>query len=342
MTIKKSDIHQLITMAIAEDISKGDITSQAIFSDTQVSDAVIISKEDGIICGLECVAHVYGEIDPRISIEFCKSDGDSIKTGETLVALHGNTIGLLTGERITLNFLQRLCGISTKTDSLCQLLKGTEIKILDTRKTLPGFRLLDKYAVKAGGGENHRIGLYDMIMIKDNHIHAAGSILSAVDMVRKAYGSRYTIEVETTTVLEAEEAAQCEVDIIMLDNMARKDMVDSITAINGRSKIEISGNVDHNRINEIKDLPIDYISVGALTHSVHRLLIYPCGLLIRFDVSCRWFFYDDHTDDTVYRFLDFFLSPFYHSAHTHRYSFFCCITCDIDHFPMPYIYLSVS
>jgi len=182
--------------------------------------------------------------------------------------LEGPTAAVLAGERIALNFLQRLCGIATATFKLFSMVKGTGITILDTRKTLPGFRKLDKYAVKTGSGTNHRMGLYDMVMIKDNHIKAAGGILPAVTRVRALYGTRYMVEVEASTVAEARVAAESGADIVMLDNMDTNTLRESITVINKKAKIEISGNMDEARIREIRECGIDYVSVGALTHSV--------------------------------------------------------------------------
>ena len=184
------------------------------------------------------------------------------------MTFEGPVKSLLMGERTALNFLQRLCGIATRTHAVVRLLEGTGIEILDTRKTLPGFRLLDKYAVKAGGGRNHRMGLYDMVMIKDNHIKAAGSITAAVQKVRSVHDSRFSVEVEVTNQEETAEALNAGADIIMLDNMDREAMRAAIALIAGRARIEISGNMDEEKILALKDLKVDYISLGALTHSV--------------------------------------------------------------------------
>jgi nicotinate-nucleotide pyrophosphorylase (carboxylating) len=172
------------------------------------------------------------------------------------------------GERTALNFIQRMSGIATRTNSLVKILDGTNIKILDTRKTAPGLRLIDKYSVKAGGGENHRIGLFDMVLIKDNHIAAAGSITAAVAKVREKWDSLYKIEVETSNLAEVREALECSPDVIMLDNMDKNTMREAVSMINKKSKIELSGNMDEAKLENLKDLDVDYISIGALTHSV--------------------------------------------------------------------------
>ena len=194
-----------------------------------------------------------------------------MKKGDALVRIKGRTGSILTGERTVLNFLGHMCGVATKTKELTSLLKGTAIKILDTRKTMPGFRVLDKYAVRSGGGENHRMGLYDMVLIKDNHIKAAGGIAEAVVKARSAYGDKYKIEVETTNIDEVREALSQDIDIIMLDNMDRKTMKMAVNIIAGKRKIDASGNMDIKKIRQIRDFRIDYISIGAITHSVNSL-----------------------------------------------------------------------
>jgi len=177
-------------------------------------------------------------------------------------------VGVLSGERTVLNFLQRMSGIATRTSRLVKILEGTGIRVLDTRKTLPGFRLLDKYAVRAGGGTNHRMGLYDMVMIKDNHIKAAGGITPAVKIIRAVHGDTYRVEVEASTADEANEAANAGADIIMLDNMTRPEMEKAVAVIAGRAEIEVSGNMDEDRLATLRGLGVQYVSIGALTHSV--------------------------------------------------------------------------
>lgn len=262
------DIRPTIILALKEDIGNGDITTNAIFNGNHISESVIIAREEGIFCGSEVIRLVYKEIDPTLKISLLKKDGRKIKSGETVARIKGHTKSILMGERLCMNFIQRMSGIATSTARVVSVLKGSGIILLDTRKTAPGLRLLDKYSVKCGGGVNHRMGLFDMVLIKDNHIKAAGSITEAVARVRNVYGRKYKIEVEATTVDEAKEAADSGVDIIMLDNMDRETIKKSINIIKKRAKIEISGNMTEERIKEISDLKINYISVGGLTHSV--------------------------------------------------------------------------
>jgi nicotinate-nucleotide pyrophosphorylase (carboxylating) len=266
--INRSDIIELIHLAINEDIGTGDITSMAIFSDSDMSTAEIISKDTGICCGIDIPRFVYDEIEPAIAITAHVTDGERLRPGDKLLSLKGMTSSILAGERIVLNFMQRMCGIATKSAAFTDFIKGTGTAILDTRKTLPGFRKLDKYAVKTGGSSNHRMGLYDMVMIKDNHIKAAGGINQAVEKIKKAYGNKYLIEIEASAIDEVREAAKCDVDIIMLDNMTGPMMMESIEIIAGRTKIEISGNIDKESLQAISKLDIDYVSIGALTHTV--------------------------------------------------------------------------
>lgn len=267
-TIKRNDVEALVSLAIAEDIGEGDITSRAIFSESGSSSATIISKQDGVLCGNDMLRCVYEIIDPHVSVTHAVQDGGRIRNGDAVASISGPTISVLSGERIALNFMQRMTGIATRTSAVVSLLEGTRIQLLDTRKTAPGFRMLDKYAVRIGGGTNHRMGLYDMIMIKDNHIRAAGGVAHAVKMVRDRYGSRFTVEVEAADLKEVEEAVVSGADIIMLDNMDKTTMIRAVDLIGKRARIEVSGNMDEKRIKELRDLDVDYISMGSLTHSV--------------------------------------------------------------------------
>ena len=271
------EIMHIIDAALREDIGDGDLTSEAIFSGGGLSTARVVAKEDGVFCGGEVVRMVYRRLNPEVRVVARKSDGEAIASGETALMLSGPTEALLTGERTALNFAQRMSGIATATRSAVALLAGTQIRILDTRKTAPGLRLLDKYSVAAGGGTNHRMGLFDMAMIKDNHIRAAGGITEAVRRVRAMHGTRFEVEVEVTNAAGAREAAEAGADIIMLDNMDRDRMSEAIEIVAGRAKIEVSGNMDEMRIKGIADLAIDFISIGALTHSVRA-----------FDLSMRF------------------------------------------------------
>jgi len=262
------ELSPIITIALHEDIGSGDITSLALFDEYQYTCARISSKNDGIFCGGFLIEYIYHTIDPAISVTIYRNEGAAIKKDDVVCDIEGNVRALFSGERTVLNFLQRTCGIATRTARLVSLVSDTAIKILDTRKTVPGFRLLDKYAVFCGGGTNHRMGLFDMILIKDNHIKAAGGIQQAVMMVRQKYANRYTIEVEVETLNQVQEAVEAGVDIIMLDNMTKDRISLALSIINGKAKVEVSGNMDEHTLQEISDLPIDYVSVGALTHSV--------------------------------------------------------------------------
>jgi len=266
--VDEQDLEALVSLAFKEDIKNGDVTSDVIFNKEDVSRAEIVSKEDGVFCGGEIVEFVYRRLSSSVNVELMVKDGTDIKKGQILVRIVGPTSEILKGERIILNFLQRMSGIATKTKRYVSLVENTPIKILDTRKTLPGFRMLDKYSVKCGGGTNHRRGLFDMVMIKDNHIKAAGSIAEAVRLVRETHGTSYRIEVETTNHDEVREARDSGADIIMLDNMDRENVSKAIRIIDGKSEIEVSGNMDEHKIREIQDLNVDYISAGSLTHSV--------------------------------------------------------------------------
>jgi nicotinate-nucleotide pyrophosphorylase (carboxylating) len=266
--LKNPHVLMLISLALQEDLGDGDVTTSAIFGVGDRSTAVVMAKERGILCGGPLASLVYRQIDPGIEVVILKEDGAPVSEGQAVLSIRGRTRGILSGERTVLNFLQRMSGIATKTGRICALISGTGIRILDTRKTIPGFRLLDKYAVKTGGGTNHRMGLYDMVMIKDNHIRAAGGIGPAVEKIKSAYGSRYRVEVEATTLAETREALAAGADIIMLDNMDIETMRSAVEIVAGRAKTEISGNVDEERIEALKTLKVDYISIGALTHSV--------------------------------------------------------------------------
>lgn len=267
-TIKPEQVSKLIELALEEDIRDGDVTSRSIFTPEDRIRASIVAKSQGVFCGMDLVCHVYNFIDAKVTVTPEVVDGSQVEKGDLICRIDGPTISVLEGERTVLNFIQRMSGIATMTNLYAEILKESSISILDTRKTLPGFRILDKYAVACGGGKNHRMGLYDMVMIKDNHIRAAGSVQRAVDQVREHHGSEYKIEVETTNLNEVREAIDAGADIIMLDNMDRATMENGIKIIQGRASIELSGNMDKKRIQALRDLDVDYISIGALTHSV--------------------------------------------------------------------------
>lgn len=264
-------IDRIIDLALDEDIQSGDITTEAIINKSQNADAFIKAKENGVIAGLPIAEKVFRKLDPDLIWNPLVNDGDKIKTSEILVKFSGNYSALLTAERTALNFLQRMSGIATQTNLFVSVIKDSKTKILDTRKTIPGHRLLDKYAVKMGGGTNHRIGLYDLVMIKDNHIKVAGNITNAVEQIRRKYGNKFRVEIETTNLDEVNEALKCNADIIMLDNMTNEAMNDAVKLINGRAQTEASGNMTIERIKSTAEIGVDFISIGMLTHSVKAL-----------------------------------------------------------------------
>lgn len=272
------DSKEVILRALAEDIAQGDITSKNIITEDKSIEAFIKTKEDGIIAGLEIAKLVFDALNENVSITANFKDGDTVKSGDIIAELSGSYLAILTGERTALNFLQRMSGIATKTNMFVNAVKPYDTKILDTRKTAPGLRLLDKMAVRLGGGVNHRVGLYDMVMIKDNHIKVAGGIKNAVNKIKQSIGTQFKIEVETSKIEEVLQAVESEVDIIMLDNMTTEIMRESVKLIAGRALTEASGNMTLERVQEVAQCGVDFISVGALTHSVEALDI---GLYIR-------------------------------------------------------------
>lgn len=261
-------IAPVIEAGLKEDVNTGDLTTDLLIAaDTQTT-AVFIAKADGIAAGLPVAEAVFRKLDPNVKFEYAVKDGELVSTGQLMATITGTYRALLTGERLALNFLQRMSGIATATAQYVEAVKDFDTKILDTRKTVPGLRLLDKYAVKAGGGTNHRIGLYDMVMIKDNHISVAGGITNAVNAIRPQISSDIKIEVETTTLDEVREALAAQADIIMLDNMDNKTMAEAVKIINKQAKVEASGNMNLKRVREVAATGVDFISIGALTHSV--------------------------------------------------------------------------
>lgn len=267
----KREVDAIIDRALEEDLPHGDITSESIISPESQSKAVILCKEKGILAGIDVAKNVFSKIDPLLSFNARKKDGDEIKKGDVLAELYGSSISLLKGERTALNFLQRLSGIATKTHQFVEVLEGTPTKILDTRKTTPGLRVLEKYAVKMGGGNNHRQSLSDMVLIKDNHIMLVKGISEAVRLARAKVHRDIKIEVETTCWEEVLEALRSGADMIMLDNMSLNEMKDIVALVKGRVPLEISGNVDLQTAKEYANLGVDYISVGSLTHSFKSL-----------------------------------------------------------------------
>ena len=263
-------IDDLIEIALREDIGHGDITSNAIENDSQ---AVFnfIAKEEFILCGTLIAQKVFKKIDPSLEVEFSINDGEMPKMNKIFGTVKGKTTSILKGERTALNFLQELSGIATNTQKFIKKLNSPGIKILDTRKTTPGHRILQKYAVKIGGGFNHRFGLYDGVMLKDNHIDTAGGIKKAVEKVRNNIPSTIKIEVETRTFDEVKAAVDAGADIIMLDNFKTEDIKKACEIIGKKAKIEISGGINLNNICNYSEFDIDYISIGALTHQAQSV-----------------------------------------------------------------------
>lgn len=267
MELHKKYYSKIIKNALKEDLNNtGDITSRAIFKDEEAR-FVLKAKDKGILCGIDTFIEVFKQIDKKVDVIFHHYDKDGINSGDIIAEIYGKVLSILQGERTAINFLSHLSGIATKTALFVKEAKG-KLRILDTRKTLPAYRMLHKYAVNCGDGENHRIGLYDMILIKDNHIDSAGGITNAVSKVKNKWGNKYKIEVETRNTKEIEEALACSVDRIMLDNMTIDEMKKSVKLINKKAEIEASGNVILERIKEIAKTGVDFVSIGELTHTV--------------------------------------------------------------------------
>lgn len=264
-------IERLLDLAIEEDIATGDISTEAIIPVHSQAVAEMKAKADGVISGLKIIKRVYERFEKDIRWEPLVEDGTAVKKGDIILQIGCSYRTLLLGERLSLNILQRMSGIATATAAFVKELEGTHTQLLDTRKTAPGMRVLDKMAVHDGGGMNHRMGLYDMIMLKDNHIKIAGGIPNAVKAVRKNLPLSVKLEVETTNLEEVRQAIDCGADIIMLDNMSNEAMTEAVKMIAGRAKTEASGNMDIPRLKGVAAIGVDYISVGALTHSVKAM-----------------------------------------------------------------------
>ena len=268
-------LKQFIASALAEDVGDGDHSTLASIPATAKSKAKLLVKDEGVLAGVELAQTIFRQYDPSLQVDVKLRDGDSIRKGDIAFVVEGSARSILTTERLVLNCMQRMSGIATFTKQLTDLIKGTKANLLDTRKTTPNFRLLEKWAVVIGGGQNHRIGLYDMIMLKDNHIDMAGGMEQAIIQTKeylRASKRNLKIEVETRSLKEVEEVIRIgEVDIIMLDNMAVEDMKKAVWLINGRYKTEASGGITVETIRKVAESGVDFISVGALTHSVKSL-----------------------------------------------------------------------
>lgn len=271
----KQVIHQFITGALAEDIGDGDHTSLATIPGNTNGGAKLLVKDHGILAGVELAVEIFHQVDPALKVSLFMHDGDVVKPGDVAFEVEGDAKSILTAERLVLNCLQRMSGVATKTHEIVELLKGTKAKVLDTRKTTPGLRYLEKWAVRIGGGVNHRFGLYDMILIKDNHVDYSGGIKQAIENTKqylKEKGKHLDIEIEVRNLDELEQALQTGgINRILLDNFNYEDMRKAVARVNGAYVTEASGGITIDNIREYAECGVDYISVGALTHSVKSL-----------------------------------------------------------------------
>ena len=277
MTLLPFYVDDIIKTALSEDINYIDSTTDLLIPEKSCSDAYFMAKADGVVAGLEVAARVFTLLDPEIDFRCMIEDGARVAKGEKIVTINGHTRAMLKAERTALNLLQHMSGIATYTRKCVDLVEGTKASITDTRKTLPGLRPLQKYAVTVGGGRNHRFNLTDAAMLKDNHIDAYGGITGAVRALRKRAGHMLQIEVEARNLDEVKEALDCGVNVIMLDNMSLDDMKAACELVSGRAKTEASGNITLQNIRAVAETGVDIISLGALTHSVTA-----------FDISMKW------------------------------------------------------
>ncbi len=263
----KMQADQLIRMALQEDITSEDVSTNAVMPTATRGNVDLIAKEDGVVAGLEIYARVFKILDEKTEIEFHCKDGDEVKKGELMATVTGDIRVLLSGERVALNYLQRMSGIATYTRQVAKLLEGSNVTLLDTRKTTPNCRVFEKYAVRVGGGHNHRYNLSDGVLLKDNHIGAAGSVAKAVRMAKAYAPFVRKIEIEVETLDQVKEAVEAGADIIMLDNMTPEVMKQAVELIDGRAQTECSGNITKENIQKIREIGVDFVSSGALTHS---------------------------------------------------------------------------
>ncbi len=264
-------VDKLIERALLEDIDYGDVTTDNLISESQISKGKFIFKEPGTAAGIGIAKRVFEFLDKSIVFDARIKDGCKVEKGCTAAEIKGNSRAILKGERAALNIMQRMSGIATKTRNMVDLVKDYDVKIVDTRKTLPGFRMLDKYSVRVGGGYNHRMNLSDYVMIKDNHIKAVGSITKAVEKIKKSLPFTVKVEVEVENLQQLKEAVTTDTDVIMLDNMSVDEMKRAVKFVNGKFILEASGNVTEENVKDIASTGVDIISVGALTHSVKAM-----------------------------------------------------------------------
>ena len=263
----KMQADQLIRMALQEDITSEDVSTNAVMPTATKGTVELIAKEDGVIAGLDIYARVFTILDEKTEIDFHCKDGDEVKKGELMATVTGDIRVLLSGERVALNYLQRMSGIATYTRQVAKLLEGSKVTLLDTRKTTPNCRVFEKYAVRVGGGCNHRYNLSDGVLLKDNHIWAAGSVTKAIQMAKAYAPFVRKIEIEVETLEQVKEAVEAGADIIMLDNMTPEVMKQAVELIDGRAQTECSGNITKENIQKIREIGVDFVSSGALTHS---------------------------------------------------------------------------
>jgi len=269
--LEHPQVQALIALALAEDLGAGDVTTEATVPAATTASARLVAREAGVIAGLPLAAEVFRRVDERLVFAAGVADGDSVAPGAVVAEISGPARGILTGERLALNFLQHLSGIATRTRRFVDLVAGTQARILDTRKTVPGLRVLAKYAVRMGGGENHRQGLFDGVLIKDNHLAAAGGVLPAVECARAAAPAGMKVEVEVETLAQTREALAAGADILLLDNMSPALLREAVALCQGKALTEASGGVTEETVAAIAATGVDFISVGALTHSVRAL-----------------------------------------------------------------------
>lgn len=263
----KAQIDPLLLAALREDISNEDVSTNAVIREETPGEVELLAKQDGVIAGLDVFARVFTLLDERTEVTFLCKDGDAVRSGQLLGRVRGDIRVLLSGERVALNLLQRMSGIATCAREMAAALQGTHTRLLDTRKTTPGLRILEKYAVRVGGGYNHRFNLSDGVLLKDNHIAAAGGVREAVRLAREYAPFLQKVEVEVETLEMVDEAVAAGADVIMLDNMPVEDMREAVRRIAGRAQTECSGNVTREKLQALADIGVDYISSGALTHS---------------------------------------------------------------------------
>ena len=277
MTLLPFYVDDLIKTALTEDINYIDSTTDLLIDEGDFSTAFFVAKADGVLCGMEVACRVFSLLDPKVELNILVNDGERVTKGQKLLTINGKTRAMLKAERTALNLIQHMSGIATYTRKCVDAVAGTKASIADTRKTLPGLRPIQKYAVTVGGGRNHRYNLTDAAMLKDNHIDAYGSITGAVNALRQKAGHMLQIEVETRNLKEVQEALDCGVNVIMLDNMSTDEMKKACELVNGKAKTEASGNVTLDNIRAVAETGVDIISLGALTHSVTA-----------FDISMKW------------------------------------------------------